>query len=103
MDIDGCLCIWANVYLLARAFDVKPRRGVTYSRRRYPENIYRPPRQENKRSFWEPASYDDLSARFNGVPSVAVTTLDVRSREFRLCTHFAPNSSPACVCSALYG
>ncbi|KYN02402.1 hypothetical protein ALC62_06782 [Cyphomyrmex costatus] len=37
----------------------------------------RPPRQENKRSFWEPASYDDLSAHFNGVPSVAVTTLDV--------------------------
>ncbi|KYN39748.1 hypothetical protein ALC56_05856 [Trachymyrmex septentrionalis] len=39
--------------------------------------IFLPPRQENKRSFWEPASYDDLSAHFNGVPSVAVTTLDV--------------------------
>ncbi|KYM80031.1 hypothetical protein ALC53_09557 [Atta colombica] len=50
---------------------------VTYSRRRYPENIYRPPRQENKCSFWEPASYDNLSAHFNGVQSVTVMTLDV--------------------------
>lgn len=75
---------------------VKRASRVTYSGRRYPENIYRPPRQENKRSFWEPASYDDLSARFNGVPSVAVTTLDVDPR-FRLCTRFPP-CSPARVC-----
>jgi hypothetical protein len=36
--------------------------------------------RENKRSFWELASYDDLSARFNGVSSVAVTMLAVDPR-----------------------
>lgn len=75
-----CLCIWANVYLLARPFGVKPR--ANYSRRRYRENIYRPPRRENKRFFWEPPSYDDLSARFNGVPfNVAVHDVGRRSKE----------------------
>lgn len=73
---------------------------VTYSRRRYPENIYRPPRQENKRSFWEPASYDDLSARFNGVPSVAVTTLDV-DPSFVYVLAFLRTRSLAC--AGLYG
>lgn len=93
-----CLYIWANVYLLARLFGVKPR--ANYSRRRYRENIYRPLRRENKRFFWEPASYDDLSARFNGVPfNVAVTTLDVNPRSYpRLCTRI-PSNSLFSVCS----
>ena len=75
MDTDEC--IWAIVYLLGRPSANKTASKVTYSRRRYPENIYRPPRQENKCSFWEPASYDNLSAHFNGVQSVTVLTLDV--------------------------
>lgn len=64
---------------------------ATYSRR-YPENIYRPSRRENKRFFWELASYDDLSARFNGVPSVAVRTLNVDSSLSYACIRRPPNS-----------
>ncbi|EFN61181.1 hypothetical protein EAG_12740 [Camponotus floridanus] len=63
-------------------------------------SVGRPLRRENKRFFWEPASYDDLSARFNGVPfNVAVTTLDVDPRSYpRLCTRI-PSNSLFSVCS----
>jgi len=83
------------IYRLGLRRKTAPR--ATYSRR-YPENIYRPPRRENKRFFWEPASYDDLSARFNGVPSVAVTTLDVDSSlSSHVCTRLPPNFAALCL------
>lgn len=85
------------IYWLGRR---KTASRVTYSRRRYPENIYRP-RRENKRSFWEPASYDDLSARFNGVSSVAVPTRWTSIRVSSM--YFAFPRTRSLACAGLYG
>lgn len=99
-DTDGCRCIWANVYLLACAFGVKPRRRQP-TREGDIRKIFIDLRgRENKRSFWELASYDDLSARFNGVSSIAVTMLAVDARSLFYVPVFLRTRSP--VCTSLY-